>query len=374
MKQLIARVFDALMPPGARDLRQAEELGRAQTLIFLQLLIFSCALVGLIGSVIITQVSPTLLDGRAPLVLIGSVCGYALSALVFRQTGNNIASTNVLALTFYATIILLLLPVSGQELIGSMLYMLALPFLVTLTANYQSAIFWVVMVALSPVLLNILGKGDIGWFFIANWDALSLGLFFAIYSSHNFLNNLSQRLHVERNWLEFVAGHDSMTGVANRATFDRRLLDSITLCKLHGTQSVLVFIDLDKFKPINDVHGHQAGDAVLTEVADRLKRLVRRSDTVARLGGDEFAILFDQCSPEGVKPVIDRITTVVSAPIDASGTQLHVGCSLGVVVCPNDGTDPKQLARTADERMYEAKRKTSSGQVAMDPAAQRARG
>jgi len=366
MKQLMMRVFEVLMPGGSSEFGQAEELARARSLIFLQLLIFSCTLMSAIGSGFVVFFAPGMLDANIPFLLTASVFGHGLSIWIFRSTGNNVVSGNVLAFTFYATIVIGVSPMSGQMLIGSILYLLALPFLATLIANYTSGIIWVVMVALAPVLLNTFGSVGLEPYFLINWVALSLGLFVAIFSSHTYLDSWSQRVHVERSWLEFVAGHDSLTGAANRATFDRRLLDSIALCKLHGTKSVLVYIDLDKFKPINDIHGHQAGDIVLTAIADRLRRLVRRSDTVARLGGDEFAILFDQCSPDGVKPVLDRITTVVSAPIEALGNELSVGCSLGVVICPDDGFDPTHLAQKADERMYEAKRKVGSNRAPAD--------
>jgi len=374
MKQLMMRVFDALMPPGIKEFGQAEELARARTLIFLQLLTLSFAIMSVVGAVFVVLFVPSTLDAKVPFLLLGSVFGYALSIWIFRVTGHNVPSGNVLAFTYYATIVIGMLPMSGQVLIGGILYLLALPFLATLIANYTSGIVWVVLVAMAPVLLQAFGKANLEPFFLANWVALSMGLFIAIYGSHTYVNSWSQRVHVERSWLEFVAGHDSLTGAANRATFDRRLIESIALCKLHGTQSVLVYIDLDKFKPINDVHGHQAGDIVLTAVADRLRRLVRRSDTVARLGGDEFAILFDQCSPEGVKPVLDRIATVVGAPMDVLGKELSVGCSLGIVICPDDGFDPKQLAQKADERMYEAKRKAGSGRTPEDLAARRIHG
>jgi len=370
MKQLIARIFDALMPAGNKEFEQVEDVTRARSLVLLQLLIFAFAVMSAIGSWLIVCMAPSMLDARIPFVLTGAVCGYALSIWIFRNTGRSVASGNVLACTFYATIVIGVSTMSGQMLIGGILYLLALPFLMTLTTNYTSGIIWVVMVALAPVLLTTLGNVDLETFFLINWVALSFGLFITIYSSHTFLDSWSQRVHVERSWLEFAAGHDSLTGAANRATFDRRLLDSIALCKLHGTQSVLVYIDLDKFKPINDNHGHQAGDMVLTAVADRLRRLVRRSDTVARLGGDEFAILFDQCSPDGVKPVLDRIATVVGAPIEVLGNELNVGCSLGVVICPDDGFDPKQLAQKADERLYEAKRRVGSNRAPTDVARQ----
>jgi diguanylate cyclase (GGDEF)-like protein len=369
MKQLIARIVDALMPPDIKESGQAEELASARMLIFLQLMIFWCAVSGAIASLIIVSSLPTILDSKIPLVLMGASIGYASSMAVFRCTGHNVVSANILAFTFYTTIIVSLLSISGQMLIGCMLYLLALPFLVTLTANYISGVVWVVMVAMAPILLDNFGSANFELLFLGNWVALSLGLFIAIYSAQNYLNTLSQRVDVERSWLEFVAGHDSLTGASNRATFDRRLQESIAICKIHGTKAVLVYIDLDKFKPINDTYGHQAGDIVLKAVAERLQRLVRRSDIVARLGGDEFAILFDQCSPAGVQPVIDRMATVVSEPIEVSGNHLSVGCSLGVVVCPDDGLDAEHLAHKADERMYAAKRRGDSSRGPADPTA-----
>jgi diguanylate cyclase (GGDEF)-like protein len=173
---------------------------------------------------------------------------------------------------------------------------------------------------------------------------------------------MSQRLIVQCNSLEFAAGHDALTGVANRATFDQHLNDSIEHCKQHGTQVALIYIDLDGFKPINDTYGHHVGDIVLSTVADRLRHLVRRTDIVARLGGDEFAIISAQCDSESIKPVLDRINHVINDAIVVAGKHLQIGCSLGVALCPDDGWSATELVRLADERMYAAKR-----QAKIDP-------
>ncbi len=361
MKQSVVRILDFWVSPEIKALEKSEELERARALLFLELLVATFGILGLVGSVIFLYLSPSLASSLIPsaAILRLTICvpGYVLAIWLFKHTGSHALSSNVFACVFYSTILIGALSLSGQALIGGMLYLLALPLLVTLIGNYVTGIVWVVMVAIAPVLLNIVERAGFERIFLINWAALCLGLFIAIYLSHNYLKKMSQHFNVQYTRLEFTAAHDSLTGIANRATFDRRLQESVEFCQLHGTKSVLAYIDLDKFKPINDTYGHQAGDVVLITVADRLCHLARRTDTVARIGGDEFAILFDQCNPESIRPLIERINAVIEEPIHVLGNSLSVGCSIGVVICPDDGVHADQLAHAADQRMYAIKRK-----------------
>jgi diguanylate cyclase (GGDEF)-like protein len=371
MKQLILRMLDTLVPAHIKEFEKAEELARARALIFLESLVLLFSVIGLIGGLITFYIHPTPLTTQAPYPLAICVLGYAFSIWLFQRTGRYALSGNVFAFFFFTSICAgtVALHLTGQELIGCLLYLLALPLLVTLIAGYTSGIVWVGAVAIAPLLLCMAGDVQLRQFFLANWVALCLGLFIAIHTSQAYLERLSQRFTDQNTWLEFAAAHDSLTGITNRAAFEQYLFKSIEFCKSHATQAVLVYIDLDKFKPINDIYGHQAGDIVLITTADRLLHLARRTDIVARIGGDEFAILFDQCNPTSIQPFIDRIASVVSAPVDVYGKLLSVGCSFGVVVCPDDGSNADQLQQKADERMYEAKRKNDANWQPTDPAA-----
>jgi len=123
----------------------------------------------------------------------------------------------------------------------------------------------------------------------------------------------------------------------------------------HG-HFALLLVDLDGFKQVNDVDGHDAGDALLVAVAERLKALVRESDHVARLGGDEFAVLLPTNDPEALEATCARMRSSLAAPLHLGERVIQVTASIGVAVCPEEGTTPDSLYKSADLALYEAKR------------------
>ncbi len=155
---------------------------------------------------------------------------------------------------------------------------------------------------------------------------------------------------------QFLALHDVLTGLPNRSHVMQHFTVAIEQIRLAGQQAALVFIDLDHFKDVNDTLGHAAGDALLVEVARRLRASVRGSDLVARLGGDEFLILM--VAPDirsEVDQVRERLMRAVSEPVFVNGHETQVTPSLGVSVYPQDGSDFDTLLRNADLAMYAAK-------------------
>jgi len=152
------------------------------------------------------------------------------------------------------------------------------------------------------------------------------------------------------------ATHDALTGLPNRNLLSDRLQQAIHHAQRNGDIAAVAFIDLDHFKFINDSLGHQIGDELLKVVAARLKSCMRTTDTVARQGGDEFVIvLSSQKGMEAVTDTIRRILAVVAAPAPVNELELHVTCSIGVSVFPDDGHDAETLLRNADSAMYKAK-------------------
>jgi len=153
-----------------------------------------------------------------------------------------------------------------------------------------------------------------------------------------------------------LAYHDGLTGLPNRVLLEDRLGQAIRTNMRQGLPLSLLFIDLDRFKPINDTWGHAAGDQVLCEVARRLKSALRASDTVARIGGDEFVVLLTTLKrADDAAVVADKLIDALSQPILVGGHDLQVGASIGVVHCPDDGVEPQVLLRRADAAMYAAK-------------------
>lgn len=152
-----------------------------------------------------------------------------------------------------------------------------------------------------------------------------------------------------------LARHDSLTGLPNRRVFLEMMEDARGRAK---ARAVLV-IDLDRFKPVNDVHGHAAGDAVLCEIASRLSKAIRGGDTVVRLGGDEFAIVMEMASMDqlasAAEQLAHRIITTIQQPIEALGRTFEVGASIGIAFGTDGFGDPDETLRAADIAMYAAK-------------------
>lgn len=176
-----------------------------------------------------------------------------------------------------------------------------------------------------------------------------------------FLGSLAHIVHaaVQRHAattkLEYLATHDPLTGLANRTLFLDRLAQAAAACERHGGGFAVLFFDLDAFKTINDGLGHDIGDQVLRELADRLQSAVRPTDTLARFGGDEFAVLCPDISDQHTTSMIaDRIHTTLSAGVDTGHGEVPLTASLGIIFGDHT-TDTAALLRNADTAMYAAK-------------------
>jgi diguanylate cyclase (GGDEF)-like protein len=158
--------------------------------------------------------------------------------------------------------------------------------------------------------------------------------------------------------LKHQATHDGLTSLANRTLFNDRLRHAIASAKRYGRPVALAFIDLDRFKFINDSFGHKAGDFVLKEVSSRLVKAVRDTDMVARLSGDEFVVLFEDLeTPEMVTQLMERILPAISQPLSVDGEEIVLTCSAGISVYPVDAEDGDAVLRNADTAMYRTKEK-----------------
>ena len=169
------------------------------------------------------------------------------------------------------------------------------------------------------------------------------------------LRDITARKHAEAR-IHYLAHHDMLTGLPNRAYLTERLNTILALARRHGTLVAIMFIDLDNFKAVNDSLGHHVGDALLKEVAARIKAVLREADMVSRLGGDEFlVILADFTAPEDAANVADKLLQTISAPITLEGRQLCANASIGISVFPRDGDNADDLIRRADAAMYSVK-------------------
>lgn len=158
--------------------------------------------------------------------------------------------------------------------------------------------------------------------------------------------------------IRYMANHDSLTTLPNRNYCNNRLPQAISLAKREKRIICLLFIDLDRFKPINDNYGHAVGDKVLLQVAQRLKKMLRASDSVCRLGGDEFVILLESTlTVGGAENVAQKTIELLNEPIVVDSITCSIGASIGISIYPIDCHDADSMLRHADIAMYEAKKK-----------------
>ena len=175
--------------------------------------------------------------------------------------------------------------------------------------------------------------------------------------SHYFVicTDITERKRAEGK-IHHMAYYDALTNLPNRPLFQRLLDQALIEAKRRELSGAVLFIDLNRFKPINDTLGHEVGDLVLQEVANRLRNTLRGADVVARLGGDEFVIgLFDIVSVDHAGMVATKLLTALEPPVVIDGRELAVGAAIGISVYPRDGSDTETLLRLADIAMYRAK-------------------
>jgi diguanylate cyclase (GGDEF)-like protein/PAS domain S-box-containing protein len=167
--------------------------------------------------------------------------------------------------------------------------------------------------------------------------------------------DISERMQVQER-LQYLAHHDTLTELPNRALLLDRLKQALARARWHRRLVGVLFVDLDRFKVINDTLGHDAGDRLLQTLGERFRSAVRERDTVARLGGDEFAILLDEiASANDIAGVAKKVLAALSPPFVVDGRELFVTASIGVALYPNDGEDSSTLLKHADTAMYRAK-------------------
>jgi diguanylate cyclase (GGDEF)-like protein len=160
----------------------------------------------------------------------------------------------------------------------------------------------------------------------------------------------------DRAAAEHRGQHDELTGLPNRALLHDRISRALAHARRSGSPVAVMFIDLDRFKWVNDTFGHGAGDTLLRLVGERLQSTLRDEDTVARLAGDEFAVLLPHVSgPDGVVTVAERMRDLFAVPLEVGGERIPMTASIGVAMYPYDGEEPEQLIARADAAMYRAK-------------------
>ena len=194
---------------------------------------------------------------------------------------------------------------------------------------------------------------------IATFGILAVTLGISALDAHfaAHTSKLANSLQAANEQLRNLALYDSLTGLPNRMLLEDRMTQAVTRAERGGKLFALMFVDLDRFKPVNDTHGHQIGDELLKAVAQRLSACLRKADTVARTGGDEFIIVLSEIvDSKDVAMVGAKILDELSRPFFIERHELEISCSIGISVYPKDGRDVNTLKVNADVAMYHAKR------------------
>ncbi len=175
------------------------------------------------------------------------------------------------------------------------------------------------------------------------------------------IQNITEEVQAKKI-IEHQATYDALTDLPNRVLFNDRLQNLINKCRRSGNGVSVLFIDLDRFKPVNDNYGHQVGDKLLIQAASRIKACIRESDTVSRLSGDEFGvILYETTNFEAILRIVQKIITEMEKAFVVDEFYLHCSASIGISVFPEDGNDAQSLLQKADQAMYEVKNSGRNG-------------
>lgn len=174
--------------------------------------------------------------------------------------------------------------------------------------------------------------------------------------SHQIATAIERKRMIES--LQQTALYDRLTQLPNRALFHDRMQLALARVRRDEAGLSLLFLDLDRFKEVNDTHGHAVGDLLLQHVARRLEGCVRAGDTVSRFGGDEFVVLLENVgAPEHTDSIVEKIRSALAKPFDLAGSKISAAASIGVAHCPRDGSDETQLLMHADQSMYRQKQR-----------------
>lgn len=169
-----------------------------------------------------------------------------------------------------------------------------------------------------------------------------------------FYDITDRKIAEDRN--QHLAYHDVLTGLPNRSLFRDRVQHAIASAERERSRLALMFVDLDRFKPVNDTYGHGVGDQLLKAVAERLYRCLRKSDSPARLGGDEFVVLLPAIKTErNALEIAEKIRHEMSVPFEIDGLTLEISASIGVAIYPDHADNAQRLVDCADLAMYYAK-------------------
>lgn len=298
---------------------------------------------------------------------------YLCALLLLKFTESFVLTANFL-LTILTAVVAVGVQITGGYWESPVLQLaLQLPVTAFLLLGLRSGIFWLATTTALCLVLYLSTLLDVGYVQLLQNQALIDAMFVACQYTllaivggalivYEIINTqLSRQLNEERDRFKHKASHDDLTGLPNRFEFFRRLKMLVEEARDRQQKVAVVYIDLDGFKPINDLLGHHMGDEALKAVANRLRNFIRLSDTTARLGGDEFALILPGIHvPDDIQIIMPKVLAAIKAPICVNGIDIVVKASCGVAVFPDHTEDYRALCRYADMAMYCAKEESDS--------------
>jgi diguanylate cyclase (GGDEF)-like protein len=296
------------------------------------------------------------------------IVAYLVALILLKTTQSLVLCANFL-LTILTTVVAIGIQITGGYWDSPVLQLaLQLPVTAFLLLGLRPGIFWVAVTGILCLACYLSARLDVGHVQLLQnqdlIDAMYVALQFTLLAIvggalivYEIINGqLTKKLNEERNRFEHKASHDDLTGIANRFEFFRRLKVGIDEARERNQKVGVVYIDLDGFKPINDLLGHHMGDEALKVVASRLSNILRLADTTARLGGDEFALILPGIRlPYDIELIMPKVLAAIREPIRVNGINMVVRASCGVAVFPVHSEDHSTLCRFADTAMYCAK-------------------
>lgn len=292
---------------------------------------------------------------------------YCIALAVFRWQHSYLLAGNLAVAAVYIAVLSGVLLTGGYGESPIMPLWIVVPVFVFPLAGPRSGMVWAIVIFLTMIGLLVSSVTGFKSWQLADPEtlavikrALPVVLCFMVVSALIIYERVNEKLHKwleeERQRFAFKASHDSLTDLPNREEFYVRLEAALHESSQKRLQMALVYIDLDGFKPVNDVHGHYVGDKVLKVTAQRLREVLRHTDVAARIGGDEFALILHGVKKRSdIDLALNKLLHTLSIPIDVEGREVKVHASAGIAIFPQDGSDMLALCRLADAAMYVAK-------------------
>lgn len=296
-----------------------------------------------------------------------TLCAYVGCLFFLKLNGSIRYTVNFFAVIAYISIVGSGLTIEGIQNTPALQLLIIIPVWTFLIAGRAWGMFWVGIIAITigsyfagtmsgtePPLHT--PQSSLMNSQYAVWLLAIVVISVCLFIYENQFESLTKTLAEQNRRFAHEAMHDPLTGLCNRKLFLDHAQQAIDFAISEKLNAAFIYIDLNDFKPVNDTYGHHIGDSILQIIAQRLKSVVRSSDTVARLGGDEFVVLlYGVNNVTSIETTTRKIVRSLGTPINLDDTTITVGASVGVVTVPNEGTQLDEILKRADRAMYNAK-------------------